>query len=1294
MNPLTRAEGAHIEYESEQWSTAFNLTIQVARVCRAFGAAFHPEDAADADAGADAPPSTLDLARALHALHARLADEPSEEVARHAVELAGRTYGPLVRFRVSGAPVSYHHPLAWLWAEMAKGLAGGRGSDEAMRRVGVSGVQALLGGEQDGSEGQVAGMVKAMEEPLRGAPCAVSLCVLRRERLADESLPGSAVLALVAQVRSGVWVRNGFTVRAQNLHYRDYSLRETTFEQDVFFLQTALVVLDPSTVVAALVDRFEVRDWLVRRSATPSSLDDATRSPYEPEQALMMIDELLNLIITLVSDPTSVVPLSPSAALRRELVHYLALAPCVYSDLLRRVSERFSDDPNIDRVLAEVATFKPPSGANDQGTYALRSDLLIEVDPYFARYSRNQREEADAIVRAWMKKKSGASKDEPVIVPRRLAVTEGGASGPFERLPRALGADALLAVVFYALRVGCALPVPAREPDEDDSAAEAPAPLFSEAVVDQALQLALLAHVEQPEALAAFALQPVALEGAGSADEAAANESLAQVLVRIEEDERLKGVWPKARFLLDRLVDAHGDAVATLRRKVEVADDDAKASDAAQAAEAKRRAAKARQEAIMRQFQQAQSAFLQNVDDDEDDEEAGPGDEAMETGEGDQPKKVRVDFGDCIVCQDALEDTQPFGMLALVQGSNLIRITPPYIADDGLVFGDDRPPVDSAAYQREVIDLPPSLDRDMSHLRPYGVAGRKVPLSGFADNGDGLAEGFPQSTKAGIAASSCGHLMHLSCFERYCQSLEQRHRSQPTRCHPENLERREFVCPLCKSLGNVLLPAEVTSPAFVPFRGQIDERSLVDWADPDADPLEEGSLSRFDATFHNRVDKLSLVGENGEPSSFKPWRATMALPMLLPTHFNDAEGRMIARLLQVVTALKSEVGRPGNGVATLSGDLVGYTVSALEIASRGTGEPAWSLTEGNVRLVQSLFSAMQDLAELMTQSVESSRIAAVSVRQRLGGLFARGSKFADLPFTEVDPLGVIIEAAVCMPSSFYHVLAAAFYTALAQSLLGVYRLALSSPSPSSSMGISDDGKASDAVKRECADLFRVRDVFAMAPALLGRKDGTPNPESVGKALHAHMLVFLRRASIVARVVFGEPSDPATEAFMGNDDRSEYARLLELLRIPPPSEVLRPYKTAPPDASPPDPSIVILRAHLSACRDSVTDTLFGSPDPQDAVAALVNDDSIAELEHPVPYELLGLPHQLDTLVAFALETPCRRCGEVPRDAALCLLCGENLCAQSFCCMVGENNAMHGECNEHTWTCAGSFSLSLP
>jgi E3 ubiquitin-protein ligase UBR1 len=50
---------------------------------------------------------------------------------------------------------------------------------------------------------------------------------------------------MIAQIRTGLWVRNGFAIRGQLLHYRDYMLRELCYDQDLYLLQTALIVLSP-----------------------------------------------------------------------------------------------------------------------------------------------------------------------------------------------------------------------------------------------------------------------------------------------------------------------------------------------------------------------------------------------------------------------------------------------------------------------------------------------------------------------------------------------------------------------------------------------------------------------------------------------------------------------------------------------------------------------------------------------------------------------------------------------------------------------------------------------------------------------------------------------------------------------------------------------------------------------------------------------------------------------------------------------------------------------------------------
>ncbi|GAA6062341.1 hypothetical protein JCM10212_006591 [Sporobolomyces blumeae] len=1209
MNPNVRAVGTHVEYESDAWVSAFNVTIQLGKLCRAYGEAFGHA-------------STSDLEQALCLVFERLVSSDGPPKPTHRITLNRGVAYESVEFDVSSEKVSFHHPLTWLWAEMIK-------SAGKLER-GLSNLQSANGPIRHHS----ILYLQAMEPALRA-------------------------IVLVAQIRAGLWVRNGFGVRAQQLHYKEYSLRENTYDQDLLFLQSSLVVVEPSVAIAAILDRFDLRSWLV--------LGRDDHRAYDSSQAMSMTEELLTLLITLVSDPTYTRPLEHDQALERELVHHLALGPCVYSDLLRRVSERFGDDPTMDALLARVAHFKHPSGTNDQGTYSLRDDLYNRVDPYFPRYTRNQREEVDKIVRERLKKRSGPSSREPVIVPRPLAIEHG----PFVNLAEALASPVLQEIVYYALKHG-----------------RSRGPLFSEVVVDQALQLATLALVE-PASLDKFVEfarteAPVEPDADDDADLEADEEreadeyvpkgratvepdesTLIRLLVKVEEDERMKAVQHKAAWILDELQARLGDEVGRWRKQSMVSEED----EAKRKSEERRLAAKKRQEAIMQQFAKAQSAFLESVEDEEDDDDEFDefGEARMDDDDDMDGKKARsevkpkVDFGSCIVCQDELEESAAFGLLGLVQGSNLIRLTPTG--------------TDNVAFQEEILATPADLDVDATPLRPIGVAAQKVPVHSFDESGDGLARGFPQNQKSGFHVSSCGHLMHLSCFETYCSSLAARHRQQPTRCHPETIERREFVCPLCKSLGNVLLPVTNAAPAFLPYDGDIDGRSLAEWTRPENDPsLVVGEPTPIDDVLLARVDRLQLLSDIDHSNAFKPWRISLALPSLLPQRFSEREGVMVGRFLQVVTALRGEIGGPGGGLATLPKDVLGYTVSAIEISSRGTAEPAWKIGDANLRLLQSLFSTMGNLADLMAQSADSRRLAGLAIRSRLGGAGAQGSKFASIAFTDLDPLGSLVETAAIMPSAFYQVAAISFYTFLAQSLLGCYRLFHQSSSLAPL-----PGDALEDAKQDFVDLAQVKRFFPSVA--LFEPDVPAFTSTLGRHLHAQVVPFLRRASILARAVFGEPSTPPPAA--NGEKSSEYHRLLALLHIPPPSAVLRESETGTMTDD-----VALLQAHLRACAASAT-YLEGS-NLLTTVDQLINS-SAPEIEHPVIYEPLGLPHQLDTLLASTLERKCARCDTNPENPALCLLCGELVCCQSFCCMAGEDEAQHGECNEHMWTCGGSIGI---
>jgi E3 ubiquitin-protein ligase UBR1 len=969
---------------------------------------------------------------------------------------------------------------------------------------------------------------------------------------------------LVAQIRAGLWVRNGFGMRAQQLHYKEYSLRENTFDQDIFFLQASLVILDPSLVLVAILDRFDVTEWL---------LGADSHGTYEPAQLFAVVEEMLYTVILLLSDDTYAAGLAPEVCIRKELIHNLCLGPSVYSDLMRRVSERFSDDPTLDRVLGEVAQFKPPSGVSDQGTYTLRPEFFAEVDPYFARYSRNQREEAEKVVREHLKKNS--PNVEPVIVPKALHIT----AGPFASLSKAFDSHVLHQIIYYCMQHG-----------------RSRGALFSEVLVDEALHLSMLALVQQSHAFVKFALEEVF-------DVNTDAPTLVHLLVRVEEDDRMKSLRHKARWCLDRLQELVGPAVAALRK---VEDTVAPAI----ALDANRLAAKARQAAIMAQFAQAQKAFLdsaENIDDEEDGV-----DEEME---GDD--SVGMSLGSCIVCQDELNETKPFGSLALIQTSSIMRYTPAH---------------DNSTYQSQVLSTPSDLDRDATETR----------RARFGDNDDDtLPQGFPpSSTNTGLHASACGHMMHQSCFETYYKSIEQRHHVQPTRCHPENTGRGEFTCPLCKSLGNVLLPAFPDAPT-----GEINGRDLDDWArtvmDPVANALEMQFLPdevpivlRHAATFHD----TKLFGH------IMPWRIDSSVTSGRP-EFGSGNRLMAAQLLQVASALVLE--SSADEPVSLTSSLVGYTLAVTEIGSRGQAEAAESIPDPSLRMLSSLLALLRDLA---TFDMGTTKLTALVVLPHIGGIFGSALPQGDEKFGE--PINTLLEVAAAVPASFYQAAAFCYYTELVEVFSG-YRHLLDR----SNETVAFEGKATDAELTDYAALAQLKRFV--------RHSDDPGPDdlTLGKALHAYSLPFLRRASILRRVLFG-PSTHSSSA------GSEMSRLLGVLRIPHPAIALR--QDATGSAS--------IQAHINACVAQRYPSPPSSSDPTSFDPRSVR----RPLEHPAIYELVGLPHQLDSLAAESLERKCERCKQVPAEPAMCLFCGVIVCNQSFCCMDGEEEAQHGECNMHMWT----------
>lgn len=1021
------------------------------------------------------------------------------------------------------------------------------------------------------------------------------------------------------------------------MHYRDITLRESLYDSDVFLLQTALVTVDQNRVLATLIDRYNLVNWFSSK---------AEEHPiYDSTQMLFMVEDLLNILIHCVCERASSASLSQQERIRREIIHHLSLGQLLYSELTKRVSERMAERPEFDAILQEVATFKAPNNLSDSGHYSLRDEFFDQVDPYFHHFSRNNREEAERVLKARDK--------SPFIKPRPLQPI----NGIFKPLDDVIETSVFLQMIVYTL-------LNARNMEKCES------------ILDEALHLAMIAaQNSKPDGFVKSAVDkafPFDVQ----------DYTLFDALVFYRNDEEnYKDLHPKIDYIFDlmshcglqqtkHVVDGYLEERARLQKEKE--DGNQELSEL----ERKKKAAKERQKNIMDMFAQAQSAFLeQNEDlyDEDEEEEAGLGDDG-------EPQPVIVyPAGTCIVCQeDVNERSLPYGMLGLLQISNMLQDIP----------------ADSRSMDAEILARDATLAGEWpEHLAVDHYAGRS-PLSG---------------RKTGLYANTCGHLMHIKCFESYCASIDARHTSQLQRNHPENRQRKEFTCPLCKALGNMVLPIIWKGQAET-YPGPSDEESYERFLNTDVHFIAEKLQYAIDP---NRPIGFGLWSENGGNMLFAPRLPSLrgahgesripSLSSILGTAAAEQQERLQHRLgppamliksaAGIIPAIEKIYGRLSSVLSaildicgsestkTLSSSIkyvdslwgtLGYTIACLEISNRG--QP---LQEDQHTVFDQIASSQQTLlrifcdtiiayTHLMCQNEQHASTgsmlfqipatksdSSVMIRvhglalQRMLQIFAvdpvaatqvaaiENTLYDNPPLLADDPFMILAELSMHLipvtHADIYPFIRILFLAEISRAIAGL--LPRLTELSSNDITIDIDDSDAPAVGRLAAFIACQLSTQQRVPSLDSR---------LARLLKMYTLPFLRRASMLVSVRFGVSLPKSSKS-------NEFDQLLEVLRLPCLSDMITHANTE--------------RLVRGWCKQLLSDE---TAKQQQLI-----------LDRPTPYNLIPLTRRLDTLINESMQHTCQRCNSVPTDPALCLLCGTFVCSQSFCCSEGEE----GECNLH-------------
>ncbi|PHH89807.1 hypothetical protein CDD83_5213 [Cordyceps sp. RAO-2017] len=788
IGPNVRAVAEHVEYEADSWITASLVTRQINLLARNLAEAFRdcPSDETHYLQRAIRFTAKTVILNSIGAERHRFKQAEIKEEVRFKTlndfefDLEAASYD-VVKFVVEKEAISFHHALHYTMSWLI----------ECGRSIPASNLRTLL---------------SFTPQELKAKPRLMGRPQLPRRDYDPEDYLMAAfdyplrVCAWLAQIKANMWVRNGISLRHQASTYRGVGQRDVAHHRDIFLLQTAMVVCNPSRVLASIIDRFGMDGWV-------KGLFELKSEAQDDIQHLDVVEDMIHLLIVLLSDRTSLIapedePNSRILALRRDITHVLCFKPLSFNEICNKLPEKYQEQEDFHRVLDEMATFKPPEGVSDVGTFELRHEFIEDIDPYIAHYNKNQREESEMAYRRKMAKKTGKTVEEIVYEPKHRPIP----SGLFEGLGGLTGTGIFAQIVYYSLLY----PLVAQRFTPT-------VPMTRlETFLQVVLHLILIAILEDktdevgPPASAAADSDPnsfvhtalTRLARSNFMPEASNSRTIVSLLNLMSTKEQFKSAHPKISLVLKRLKQKRPRAFEAAFAHLGIAVDRINtASPANNSAEEERerrkKAALSRQAKVMAQFQQQQKSFLENqgaVDWGSDLEDE---DEVKQTE--DRKHNWKYPAGTCILCQEEADDRRLYGTFALLSESRILRQTD--FQDPDLV--------------REASQTPCSLDRSADDIRPFGIAREnrkmveKLNLHGnvFLAERQTIGKGFPGAlSRPGPVASSCGHMMHFRCFEMYYEATNRRHTHQIARHHPEDTKRNEFVCPLCKALGNSFLP--------------------------------------------------------------------------------------------------------------------------------------------------------------------------------------------------------------------------------------------------------------------------------------------------------------------------------------------------------------------------------------------------------------------------------------------------------------------------------------------------------
>ncbi|KAI1301491.1 E3 ubiquitin-protein ligase UBR2 [Halotydeus destructor] len=1052
-------------------------------------------------------------------------------------------------------------------------------------------------------------------------------------------------LVMISQFRAGMWRRNGYSLVNQVYFYHNVRLREEMYDRDVLTMQYVAAQMDPDKYIVHLISKFNLLLWV------QDNYESAARKPEEDylRQTITLAEELLGMILIIVSErhTPGVGKVNSEEKLKKEIIQWLCVESMTHSDLLKVLPKETVYDSVIETFIRSVADFKRPGANQAGGKYEVKPEFYKEFNPFFYHYTRQDQSTAEEVQLKRKKQANEAYICCPPPVPPEL-------SNQFSPLKNLLNCDLMLHMIHLVL----------------SRTLSTYSISFSETQLEKSLHLIGLALHEEDRYLKKDRENEIEFRFT----EPATQKGIFSQLEECLKSPKAQGHKDLVQWVIAKFTDVAKQQGHSVNSSVQNSSSD-QGCDGNAAKQRNAELAAQRRARIMAQMQSMQKNFIQ------------------ENAEYFQTEPTYSASGHAGSLMDVSSEDTTDQVAVGPKRSQSVVTTEEHSCilcrEEQTVSSDNKCLVLAAFVQRSTV-----LSKNRS---------RRVNNS--EENIDSLF--MPSDLYVGPHISTCGHVMHGDCWQKFFDSVLTRERRRPVRYGRHvsfDVEKNEFLCPLCECLSNTVIPilpnmaSDIkTCPKSIHISHWLTamhsavEKVQPIWIKDPSMSVETGEkyICRFKASPLEAVGH-ALPDDVKEDflAVIKQYETDADITEKLPSCFTE----MMQKLSQSVYTISLTVNPNADDdrVSLLSYWACAFTIHSIERVMRNDGKTIFhELSSRKFNCLQALVRYVGSLSSIVNVAIIRSHCIRL-LRFLLINEHHNSSASSCL---DIDAFGLTVSLVLTTPSlyvrenseepDFVSTLPAGnvFDQHLVNLVLVLHIVQVILTSDfESEEPMETDQKCLEPSFEQSFVAELISELRLVAGVPMKQKSNCLQSERTVSSLKTKLLPYLRCTAMLYHFLTNVP--PPTRlsdaAQLPMSCEEEYTVLCSYLNLP--SKIHGLLES---------PSVRQLAMNWTR---------------HSRVHSLVVSRNNAGSPTDMPLKLIEQPHEVNQLIelpadyselinSVSLFTCPNSDSDDSRSPTMCLVCGTMLCSQSYCCQTELDGTMVGACTYHTHICGAGIGIFL-